>query len=58
MAKFQIQINVDCVDFMAAQELNVLTQNAFNKVDSRDMVKLLQKVKANPAIVKTALKFI
>lgn len=40
------------------QNIANLLQNTVNVVEHADLVKLLTKVKSNPAIVKTALKFI
>ena len=37
---------------------NNLIQNAVNKVEQKDIIRLLEKVSQNPGIVKTALKFI
>jgi hypothetical protein len=38
--------------------LGGLIQNTVNSIDHDDMIKLLEKVKSNPGIVKKALKFI
>ncbi len=40
------------------QNLANLLQNTVNTVEHADLVKLLTKVKSQPSIVKTALKFI
>lgn len=58
MPQYDIKIRVQTETPAACQELGSLIQNAVNVVDHSDMVKLLTKVKQNPSIVKTALKFI
>jgi hypothetical protein len=58
MAQYDIKIRVQTETPAACQELGNLIQNAVNVVAHSDMVKLLTKVKQNPSIVKTALRFI
>jgi len=58
MTQYDIKIRVQTETPAACQELGNLLQNAVNVVAHNDMVKLLSKVKQNPLIVKTALKFI
>ena len=58
MANFKITISVPAPDAAGAQNLATLLQSVAMVVAHDDMVRLLSKVKANPAIVKTALKFI
>lgn len=58
MPQYDIKIRIQTQTPEACQELGGLIQNAVNVVSHSDMVKLLTKVKQNPSIVKTALKFI
>ena len=58
MANFKITISVPAPDAAGAQNLATLLQSVAKVVAHDDMVRLLSKGKANPAIVKTALKFI
>ena len=58
MTQYDIKIRVQTETPAQCQELGNLLQNAVNVVAHSDMVKLLSKVKQNPSIVKTALKFI
>ena len=58
MANFKITISVPAPDAAGAQTLATLLQSGAKVGAHDDMVRLLSKVKANPAIVKTALKFI
>ncbi|MBR6311289.1 MAG: hypothetical protein IKR52_08860 [Paludibacteraceae bacterium] len=58
MGKFEKNITVIADDAMEAAQIASLMQNTVNVVDKRDIIKLLTKVKQNPSIVKTALKFI
>jgi len=58
MRKFKVAITIEAEDGQTVQKVGNLLQNAVNKVEQPDMVKLLEKVAKNPSIVKTALKFI
>lgn len=58
MAKYQVTIKVEADSVEAATKLGNLLQNTANVVAYADIVKLLEKVKQNPSIVRTALKFI
>ena len=58
MGKFEKNITVIADDAMEAAQIASLMQNTVNVVDKRDIIKLLTKVRQNPSIVKTALKFI
>ncbi len=58
MQQYTVTIKVSATDLAAAQRLGDLLQSAANNVEYTDIVKLLQKVKEKPGIVKTALKFI
>ena len=58
MANFKITISVPAPDAAGAQNLATLLQSVAKVVSHDDMTRLLSKVKANPGIVKTALKFI
>nr|WP_321411463.1 hypothetical protein [uncultured Carboxylicivirga sp.] len=58
MRKFKVGITIEAETPEAVQQVGNLLQNAVNKVDKQDMIRLLEKVVKNPGIVKTALKFI
>lgn len=58
MAQYEVKIRISADTPAEVQELGNLIQNTVNNVDNADMVKLLGKVRNNPKIVKTALKFI
>lgn len=58
MAKYNVSVKVEAASVADAQKLGDLLQHAATAVAYDDIVKLLGKVKANPGIVKTALKFI
>lgn len=58
MRKFKIGITIEADTPEQVKELGNLIQNAVNKVEQEDIVKLLRKVVKNPKIAKTALKFI
>jgi len=58
MKTYNITIRIQTETDQKCLELGNLIQNAVNVVAHNDMVKLLSKVKQNPSIVKTALRFI
>lgn len=58
MAQFKAGITITSDSADDAQKVAQLVQHAVATVDLKDMIKLLSKVKENPKIVKTALKFI
>ena len=58
MRKFKIGITIEAEAPEKVQKVGNLIQNAVNKVDQEDIIKLLEKVAKNPGIVKTALNFI
>lgn len=58
MRKFKIGITIEAESPEKVKEVGNLIQNAVNKVDQEDIVKLLSKVAKNPGIVKNALMFI
>jgi hypothetical protein len=58
MKKFKVSITVEAESPETVQKVGNLIQNAVNKVEQRDIIRLLEKVAKNPQIVKTALKFI
>jgi hypothetical protein len=58
MRKFKIGITIEADTPETVQKVGNLIQNAVNKVDQEDIIKLLEKVAKKPGIVKTALKFI
>lgn len=58
MAKYAIKIEIESQSETQVKELGNLIQFAVNNINRDELVKLLSKVKTNPGIVKTALKFI
>jgi hypothetical protein len=54
----KVSININTSDAQRAAYIGGLVQNALNVVEENDIVKLLEKVRQSPRIVKTALKFI
>jgi hypothetical protein len=58
MRKFKVGITIEADAPEKVKKVGNLIQNAVNKVDQEDIVRLLEKVAKNPSIVKTALKFI
>jgi len=58
MKKFKVSITVEAESPETVQKVGNLIQIAVNKVEQRDIIRLLEKVAKNPQIVKTALKFI
>ncbi len=51
-------VRVNGVSVIDIEETTTLLQECMDKVDPSDMKKLLQAVRKNPSIVKTALKFL
>ncbi|WP_289054976.1 hypothetical protein [Carboxylicivirga marina] len=58
MRKFKVGITIEAEAPETAKQVGNLIQNAVNKVEQQDMIKLLTKVVKNPSIVKTALRYI
>jgi len=58
MAKYEVKIKIEANSPAQVQELGNLIQHAVANINRDELVKLLSKVKDNPGIVKTALKFI
>ena len=58
MPKFVVKIEVDADSPQQVQQLGNLVQHAITHIPHDDLARLLSKVKENPGIVKTALKFI
>lgn len=58
MKKFKVGITIEADNAEVVQQVGNLIQNAVNKVEQADMIKLLTKVAKNPNIVKTALRYI
>jgi nitrogen fixation/metabolism regulation signal transduction histidine kinase len=58
MKKFKVGITIEADNTEVVQQVGNLIQNAVNKVEQADMIKLLTKVAKNPNIVKTALRYI
>jgi len=54
----KVGITIEAETTETVKKVGNLLQNAVNKVEQEDMVRLLEKVVKNPKIVKTALKFI
>ncbi len=58
MRKFKVGITIEAETHETVQQVGNLIQNAVNKVEQEDIIKLLSKVAKNPKIVKTALRYI
>ncbi|MCT4643612.1 MAG: hypothetical protein N4A74_01400 [Carboxylicivirga sp.] len=58
MKTFKIGITIEAETPETVQQVGNLIQNAVNKVEQEDIIKLLTKVAKNPKIVKTALRYI
>ena len=58
MPKLIAKIEIENDEVGKIKELGTLIQHVVKSVDHNDMIKLLTKVKANPKLVKTALKFV
>lgn len=58
MRKFKVGITIEAETTESVKRVGNLLQNAVNKVEQEDMIRLLEKVVKNPKIIKTALKFI
>ena len=58
MRKFKVGITIEAETPETVQQVGNLLQNAVNKVEQEDIIKLLTKVVKNPKIVKTALRYI
>jgi hypothetical protein len=58
MRTFKVNITIDAETPEKVKEVGNLLQNAVNKVEQRDIIKLLKKVASNPNIVKTALNYL
>lgn len=58
MRKFKVGITIEADTTETVKKIGNLIQNAVNKVEHEDMIRLLEKVAKNPKIVKTALRYI
>lgn len=58
MRKFKVVITIEADATETVKKVGNLIQNAVNKVEQKDIIRLLEKVAKNPQIVKTALNFI
>ncbi len=58
MRKFKVGITIEADTTETVQQVGNLLQNAVDKVEQEDIIKLLRKVAKNPKIVKTALRYI
>ncbi len=58
MRKFKVGITIEAETPETVLQVGNLIQNAVNKVEQEDIIKLLSKVAKNPKIVKTALRYI
>lgn len=58
MRKFKVGITIEADTTETVKQLGNLIQNAVDKVEQEDIIKLLSKVAKNPTIVKTALRYI
>ena len=54
----KVTIEIKTQDAQRAAYIGGLVQNALNVVSEPDIVKLLEKVRQKPGLVKTALKFV
>lgn len=58
MKKFKVGIIIEAEKTETVKQVGKLLQNAINKVEQEDIIKLLTKVANNPGIVKTALLYL
>ncbi|HPW66092.1 MAG TPA: hypothetical protein PLS84_03305 [Salinivirgaceae bacterium] len=58
MKQYEVKIKISAPNDETVKLLGNLIQNTVNVVDNQDLIKLLSKVKQNPGVVKTALKFV
>jgi hypothetical protein len=58
MKTYDIKIRISTETPDECQQLGNLLQNSVNMVNTADLIKLLTKLKNNPGLVKTALKWI
>ncbi|WP_171973260.1 hypothetical protein [Saccharicrinis aurantiacus] len=58
MRKFKVGITIEANTTETVKQVGNLIQNAVDKVEQEDIIKLLTKVAKNPTIVKTALRYI
>ncbi len=58
MRKFKVGITIEADTTETVKQVGNLIQNAVDKVEQEDIIKLLTKVVKNPKIVKTALRYI
>jgi len=58
MREFKISVNIKAVDEAQAREIVDAVNVMLNQIQSSDLITLAKKVKANPGIVKTALRYI
>lgn len=58
MRTFKIGITIEAETPEKVKEVGNLLQNAVNRLEQEDIIKLLTKAVNNPGIVKKALRFI
>ena len=58
MRKFKVGITIEADATETVKKVGNLIQNAVNKVEQDDLIRLLEKLAKNPQIIKTALKFV
>jgi hypothetical protein len=58
MKTYEVKIRITTESPLDVQTVGNLIQSAVNKVEIKDLIKLLAKVENNPNLVKTALKWI
>jgi len=58
MRKFKVGITIEADTTETVKQVGNLIENALDKVEQEDIIKLLSKVAKNPTIVKTALRYI
>lgn len=56
--EYVVKIKIEAENDNQVRELGNLLQFSVNNINRAELIKLLSKVKENPSIVKTALKFI
>lgn len=58
MPQYRIKIDVEAPSPEKVQMVGNLLQHAVNTVEQENLIRLLEKVRQNPGIVKKALMFI
>lgn len=58
MPKYQAKITIESNSVPEVQQLSNLIQNTVDTIEHKDIIKLLEKVRQKPSLVKTALNFL